>query len=116
MPARPYMARFRILSRLIWPSARPLLHGSAIACLTRLDIASHGSRELLHRPQSGTPGVMKEATQLSRITALRRPRKRIASRRIATKLGEASFRSLSGVSVGVASCRSARSAMRSTDR
>ena len=34
MPARPYMARLSVLSRLIWPSAWPLLQGSVIAFLT----------------------------------------------------------------------------------
>src|SRR4051812_39738097 len=33
-PARPYMARFNVLSRLIWPSVWPLLHGSVITFCT----------------------------------------------------------------------------------
>jgi len=31
MPARPNMARLSVFNLLIWPSAWPLLHGSAIA-------------------------------------------------------------------------------------
>ena len=34
MPARPNMARLSVFNLLIWPSAWPLLHGSAIAFLT----------------------------------------------------------------------------------
>ena len=36
MPARPNMALLSVFSRLIWPSAWPLLHGSAMAFLTAL--------------------------------------------------------------------------------
>jgi hypothetical protein len=34
MPARPYMERLSVLSRLTCPSAWPLLQGCAMACLT----------------------------------------------------------------------------------
>ena len=34
MPARPYMERLSVLSRLICPSACPLPQGSTMACLT----------------------------------------------------------------------------------
>jgi hypothetical protein len=59
MPARPYMERLSVLSRLTCPSAWPLLQGCAMACLT----ASMSRVSVL--ANCYMPGVMKEAVQLA---------------------------------------------------
>jgi hypothetical protein len=105
MPARPYMERLSVLSRLICPSAWPLLQGSAMACLTaslsrvrvRANTCIDGSPE--HRASA-----IKRSSPLES-EARSRPLNRIASRRIATKLGDASlsaatFAASDGASVG----------------
>ena len=91
MPARPNMARLSVFNRLIWPSAWPLLHGSAMAFLTasmsRFKIRANCCR-------ARTPEWRASSSQepsLPGSAPRRSPRNRIASLRMTTKLGEASF-------------------------
>ena len=102
----PYMARLRVFSRLIWPSAWPLLHFSAIAFLTaarsRLSVRANCCME-------GTPDRRASSSHRPSLPGpapRRSPRNRIASRRMTRKEGEASFNATilavcDGVSIGV---------------
>ncbi len=54
-----------------------------------LDVAGQGSRELLYRRQSGTPGVINEALKLLGSEPRSRPRNRISNGALnATRLSE----------------------------
>jgi hypothetical protein len=94
MPARPNMARLRVFNRLIWPSAWPLLHGSAMAFLTasmsRASIRANCCRAWMSEWRASSS----EEPSLSGSAPRKRPRKRIASPRMTTKLGEASFKTV----------------------
>jgi hypothetical protein len=54
--ARPYIARFSVLSLLIWPSIWPLLHGSCDRVPDRRDILLQRDRELA---KAMNPGIMR---------------------------------------------------------
>ena len=107
-PARPHIARFKVFSRLIWPSARPLLHCISIdlppgrpSFITRVLVIAllTASMSLFRVRANRTMGArsvsIASSIQAESGSALR-PRKMplnlIARRRIVVKAGEPALR------------------------
>lgn len=90
-PARPYIVRLSAFRRLICPSVWPLLQGSVIAFLTASMslCAVRAKRCIAYKPDFWAS--LSQAPSLPTLLLLRRPLKRIASRRIVANYGQSFF-------------------------
>ena len=66
-PALPYICRFRFFSRLMWPSAGPLLHTDSTAFLTA---AQSSFSCITNRTSTLMPGVSASSIQRCKLAAL----------------------------------------------
>ncbi len=91
-PARPYMARFKVFSRLICPSVRPLLQSVVTAHLTAsMSRANLRANRLMASMPDRRASLIQRSNFLT-VPLRRTPRNRIANRRISAKTGEKRFR------------------------
>lgn len=91
-PARPYIARLRVLRRLIWPSACPLLQGSSMALLTASMSLRRTRANRMIGMSSESIASSIHASSGGDLLPRRMPLKRIARRRISTNASDPCFR------------------------
>lgn len=102
-PARPYIARLRVLRRLIWPSACPLLQGSTMALLTASMSLRRTRANRIIGMSSQSIASSIHASSGADLFPLRMLLKRIARRRISAKVSAPCFRASTFLA-----CRSVR--------